>query len=250
VTIPAVEIPFPEVPGQPVQPPRTVPEKKLAAYHGAAKTATQKCAQKVRPGGFRPEVFQPEVFRPEVFRPEVFRPEAFRGEVCVEGDCAPAVDVPPISVAPVSVPAVVVPARSLEGKTLPEITSRCVRVLQGGGSTAYNVCSDVLFDFDKADIRPDAEAVLRQVAKSLNKRFAGRDIRIDGHTDSQGSDGYNDRLSVRRAEAVKRWLVANGGIAASRITTKGYGESEPVASNGDDAGRQRNRRVVVGVTKG
>ena len=145
-------------------------------------------------------------------------------------------------------PVRVEPSR-LDGRYMPEIKSKCVSVFQGGGSTAYNVCSDVLFDFDKADIRSDAAAVLRQVAGSLRKRFAGRSIRIDGHTDSQGSDAYNDRLSLRRAEAVKRWLVANGGIAASRITTKGYGESEPVDSNATDAGRQRNRRLVVGVSK-
>jgi OmpA-OmpF porin, OOP family len=107
----------------------------------------------------------------------------------------------------------------------------------------------ILFDFDKADIRPDADAALRQVLDSLKQRFAGRRIEVDGHTDSQGSDTYNDRLAVRRADAVKQWL-ADHGIAASRISTHGYGESEPVASNATDAGRQRNRRVVIGVAKG
>jgi flagellar motor protein MotB len=59
---------------------------------------------------------------------------------------------------------------------------------------------------------------------------------------------YNDRLSVRRAESVKRWLAGHG-IAAGRISTHGYGESEPVATNATDAGRQKNRRVVIGVSK-
>jgi outer membrane protein OmpA-like peptidoglycan-associated protein len=113
----------------------------------------------------------------------------------------------------------------------------------------HDVCSDVLFDFDRSDIRADAEAVLRQVVDSLNKRFRGRAIQVDGHTDSQGSDAYNDSLSVRRAEAVKQWLAGHG-IAASRIATHGYGETEPVASNASEDRRQRNRRVVIGVSKG
>jgi OOP family OmpA-OmpF porin len=83
---------------------------------------------------------------------------------------------------------------------------------------------------------------------SVDKRFAGRDIQVDGHTDSRGSHAYNDRLSIRRAESVKRWLAAHG-IAAGRISTDGYGESEPVASNASADGRQRNRRVVIGVTR-
>jgi OmpA-OmpF porin, OOP family len=135
----------------------------------------------------------------------------------------------------------------LQGKQLPEVTSRCVQVFEGSRATAYNV-SDVLFAFDKAAIRHAAEAVLRQVARSLSKRFAGRDIQIDGQTDSQGSDAHNDGLSNRRAESVKRWLGAHG-IAAGRISTHGYGESEPVASNTTASGRQKNRRVVIGVSE-
>jgi outer membrane protein OmpA-like peptidoglycan-associated protein len=122
-----------------------------------------------------------------------------------------------------------------------------VRVLSGGGEAAYSVCADVLFAFDRAEIRPGAASVLRQVARSLAKRYPNRRIQIDGHTDSQGSPSYNQRLSVRRAEAVKRWLVAHGHIAASRISTRGYGETQPVTSNASGSGRQRNRRVVVGV---
>jgi OOP family OmpA-OmpF porin len=136
----------------------------------------------------------------------------------------------------------------LDAKVLPEVTSKCVDVFEGNGRAAYDVCSDVLFDFDKADIRPDAAGVLQQVVRSLNKRYAGRDIQVDGHTDAQGSDAYNDRLSVRRAESVERWLAGHG-IAAGRISTHGYGESEPVATNATDAGRQKNRRVVIGVSK-
>jgi outer membrane protein OmpA-like peptidoglycan-associated protein len=184
-----------------------------------------------------------------VLRPSLLRPSLLRPSFCYEGDCIPSVSVPSISIGSVSVRSVSVPSSTLASKTLPEITSKCVRVFQGGNSTAYNVCSDVLFDFDKAEIRADAETVLRQVARSLKQRFAGRNIEVDGHTDAQGSDAYNDRLSVRRAEAVKQWL-ADHGITAGRIATHGYGETEPVASNAGEAGRQRNRRVVIGVAKG
>jgi outer membrane protein OmpA-like peptidoglycan-associated protein len=106
----------------------------------------------------------------------------------------------------------------LDAKVLPEVTSKCVDVFEGNGRAAYDVCSDVLFDFDKADIRPDAAGVLQQVVRSLNKRYAGRDIQVDGHTDAQGSDAYNDRLSVRRAESVKRWLAGHGIAAGSPRT--------------------------------
>jgi len=86
-----------------------------------------------------------------------------------------------------------------------------------------------------------------KVARSIEKRSPEGRIRVDGHTDSRGSDTYNDRLSRRRAEAVKRWLVSRGGLAADRVAVRGYGEREPVASNAGDSGRRRNRRVVVGV---
>lgn len=247
VTIPGVTIPRVDVPGQPYGPGATQQPVTQAPVHQAEVTTPKQCAQKVRPGEYRPEVYQSETYRPQVYRSQVYRPEVYRGQVCVEGDCIPPVKVPPIAIEPVTVQPVTVPPSTLQGKTLPEITSKCVRVFTGAHAAAYNVCSDVLFDFDKASIRHDAAAVLRQVVRSLNKRFAGRDITVDGHTDSRGADGYNQALSVRRAEAVKRWLVAHGGISASRIATHGYGETEPVATNATDAGRQRNRRVVVGV---
>jgi outer membrane protein OmpA-like peptidoglycan-associated protein len=247
VTLPGVEIPRVDAPGQSFGPGASEPEKHQQPVHQEAVTTPKECAQKVRPGEYRPAVYQPQTYRPQVYRPQVYRPLVYRAQACVNGECIPPVNVPPITVAPVTVQPVTVQPQTLQGKRLPEITSKCVRVFAGEHEAAYNVCSDVLFDFDKADIRPDAEAVLRQVARSLDKRFAGREITVDGHTDSRGSDAYNDGLSMRRAEAVKRWLVANGRIPASRITTNGYGESEPVATNDTDAGRQRNRRVVIGV---
>lgn len=108
--------------------------------------------------------------------------------------------------------------------------------------------ADVLFDFDKADIRSDAASALAQLATVIRAYPSGR-VELEGHTDAKGDDAYNRRLSLRRAESVKRWLAEREGIAAERFTTRGAGESRPVASNDDDAGRQKNRRVEVVIHK-
>jgi len=108
--------------------------------------------------------------------------------------------------------------------------------------------ADVLFDFDKSDIRSDAAQALAQLATVIRAYPSGR-VELEGHTDSKGDDAYNQRLSQRRAESVKRWLAEREAIAADRFTTRGAGESRPVASNDDEAGRQRNRRVEAVIHK-
>lgn len=108
--------------------------------------------------------------------------------------------------------------------------------------------ADVLFDFDKAEIRSDAARALGQLA-TLIRAYPSGSAALEGHTDSKGDDAYNQRLSERRAESVKRWLVEREGIDAGRLTPRGWGERKPVASNDDDAGRQRNRRVEAVIRK-
>lgn len=108
--------------------------------------------------------------------------------------------------------------------------------------------ADVLFDFDKAEIRPDASQALSQLATVIRAWPSGS-VQLDGHTDAKGDDAYNQRLSENRAEAVRRWLVEREGIEGGRLATRGWGEKRPVASNDDDAGRQRNRRVEVVIRK-
>ncbi|MBI2963876.1 MAG: OmpA family protein [Deltaproteobacteria bacterium] len=112
---------------------------------------------------------------------------------------------------------------------------------------------DILFDFDKATLRPEAESVLERVAEMIRKHGKPM-IRIDGFTDSKGSDSYNLTLSQRRADSVKQWLVAHratGGV----LSTRGWGEARPVAPNenpdgsDDPAGRQQNRRVEITIKK-
>jgi outer membrane protein OmpA-like peptidoglycan-associated protein len=113
-----------------------------------------------------------------------------------------------------------------------------------------NLQSDVLFDFDKAEIKPAAEQALARVALIIRKKGTGK-VLIEGHTDAMGSVAYNQKLSERRAMAVKNWLVQHGAIVPDRMVTKGYGESRPVAPNtnadGTDnpEGRAKNRRVEI-----
>jgi outer membrane protein OmpA-like peptidoglycan-associated protein len=109
--------------------------------------------------------------------------------------------------------------------------------------------ADVLFDFDEADIRPDAAAALGHLA-TLVRAHPGRRVRLEGHTDAEGSDAYNQGLSERRARAVQSWLVEKEGIPAAGFVARGFGESRPVASNDTEEGRQRNRRVEVVIEKG
>ena len=104
--------------------------------------------------------------------------------------------------------------------------------------------SAVLFDVDKYNVRvhPEAEEVLKNLAIVL-KEMDVKNFEIDGHTDSDGSDEYNQVLSEKRANSVKNFLVSQGVTA--EITTKGYGESKPVASNDTAEGKQKNRRVEI-----
>lgn len=101
----------------------------------------------------------------------------------------------------------------------------------------------VLFDFNKASLKPESDAILTRVAKLLAAQPALK-LEVQGHTDSVGSDDYNQKLSEARAASVVAWLGAHG-VAAGRLTSKGYGETRPVASNDNDDGRAKNRRVEI-----
>jgi len=113
-----------------------------------------------------------------------------------------------------------------------------------------SLSADVLFDFDKADLRPEAGPALAKVAAVLKAHPKAATL-IEGHTDGKGTDKYNQPLSERRAQAVQRWLTANG--IAAKMTTRGWGKTKPVAPNtkpngaDDPEGRQKNRRVEITV---
>jgi OOP family OmpA-OmpF porin len=101
----------------------------------------------------------------------------------------------------------------------------------------------VNFDSDSARLRPESLAILDNAAATL-KEWGEVKVEVAGHTDSTNSDAYNLRLSQRRAEAVRAYLIKQG-VAADRLTAKGYGESSPVADNKTAAGRYKNRRVEL-----
>ena len=106
--------------------------------------------------------------------------------------------------------------------------------------------SDVLFDFDKATLKPGAREKLARVSGIL-LTTPGLNIEVEGHTDNVGSDSYNQRLSEQRASTVRDYML-DQGIMPTAVATSGFGESQPVVSNATPAGRQQNRRVELVVS--
>jgi outer membrane protein OmpA-like peptidoglycan-associated protein len=117
-----------------------------------------------------------------------------------------------------------------------------------------DLAADVLFDFDKSDIKPQAAATLKQAATFIRDKAKGT-VRIEGYTDAKGSDPYNQKLSERRAASVKNWFMNKEGLGDVRFSTEGFGAKHPVAPNtkpdgsDDPGGRQKNRRVEIIVKK-
>lgn len=106
-----------------------------------------------------------------------------------------------------------------------------------------SLSAKALFDFDKTVIKPEGAQTLTEVANKLKSMMLNW-VRLTGHTDSMGSDSYNQELSEKRANAVKSYLVGEG-VDGGKISTRGEGESSPVASNDTREGRAKNRRVDV-----
>lgn len=140
---------------------------------------------------------------------------------CLLDQSAPIVQAPP----PPSPPAAVPPPPPVQKKI----------VLRG-----------VNFDFNKANIRPDAAGILREAATIL-KDNPKVQVSVEGHTDAIGSEEYNLKLSLRRATAVKQFLVKEG-VPDARLSVRGFGKTQPVASNDTDDGRAQNRRVELKVS--
>ncbi len=125
---------------------------------------------------------------------------------------------------------------------------------QSARSLSMNLSGDVLFDYEKSDLKPAAEDALKKVAVVLSQ-FPESMVTIEGYTDTKGDKSVNMPLSQTRAGAVKDWLVKNGNVPAASIIAKGFGEENPVAPNkntdGSDnpVGRALNRRVSIVVEK-
>lgn len=125
---------------------------------------------------------------------------------------------------------------------------------ESGQSLSMNLSGDVLFDYEKATLKPAAEEALKKVAVVLSQ-FPDSKVAIEGYTDAKGGAAVNLPLSRERANAVRDWLVKNGGMNMVNITANGRGEENPIAPNtnpdGSDnpAGRALNRRVTIVVAR-
>jgi OOP family OmpA-OmpF porin len=117
------------------------------------------------------------------------------------------------------------------------------RVDVNGCPIAVTVVLDVKFDFDKSVVKPQYRSEVQKVADFLNSH-PGSTAVIEGHTDSRGTEAYNQKLSERRAAAVRDYLVNQFNVNPSKLTSVGFGKDKPIASNETDAGRAENRRVV------
>ena len=135
------------------------------------------------------------------------------------------------------------PAKPAAPAEAPKAAPPAARPAPASVKQAVVIQADALFDFDKSVLRPDGRKSIDDAVAKLQ----GVDVEMviaTGHTDSVGSDAYNQKLSERRANAVKDYLVSKG-IPAAKITTIGKGESQPVATNKTAEGRQKNRRVDI-----
>ena len=120
-----------------------------------------------------------------------------------------------------------------------------VDVIRQGDDIVLRMPSGITFQVDRYDIQPQFQNTLDEVAQTLSS-YNQTYIDVLGHTDSTGSDAYNQTLSERRAQSVASYLSSRG-VSSARIATRGYGESAPIADNGTEMGRAANRRVEIKV---
>ena len=139
-----------------------------------------------------------------------------------------------------------------DGDGVPDVRDDCLNTPVGfkvgpdGCAQSFDdvesVDLDVKFKFDSAELAGDSRAALDEVAGFL-KRHPKASVRVQGHTDSMGTDEYNLKLSVRRANAAKKYLTSKHKISAQRVSVEGFGEFQPIATNATETGRRMNRRV-------
>lgn len=188
------------------------PEKTAAdSEKPAAEEEPQFNPGEFKPGKFSPGEFNPGEFNPGEFNPGEFNPGTFKPGTFNPGNFEPGVNV------------------TVEEE---EIT--------------VEVPSDLLFDFDKSDLKETVTDTLDQLSEEL-KEYEGAKVAVIGHTDSQGEEGYNQTLSEERAANVAKYLSEQVNMDKVYFETFGYGQSHPIASNDTEEGRAQNRRVEIKV---
>ena len=165
----------------------------------------------------------------------------------IERASEPAPAPPVVAASPPPPPAPPPPPRDTDGDSVTDNLDKCPNTARGEKvdpvGCAYNVRLDVLFDSNSATLQSASYAELDRIVEALNSTPTLSAI-IEGHSDSSGSDAYNQSLSERRAKSVADHLI-DRGINANRLQWKGYGESQPIADNTTAEGRAQNRRVVL-----
>lgn len=126
-----------------------------------------------------------------------------------------------------------------------EVTDKGIEIRGNDRYTIYGLGENILFATDQSNIQKNADRQLKQISASLKKRFDGASIAVYGNADASGTAGHNKELGAERAEAVKNWLVENGGIPADKISVHSRGESAAVATNATVQGKQLNRNVQI-----
>lgn len=130
-----------------------------------------------------------------------------------------------------------------EKKLRERLSGTGVAVVREGDEILLRVPNDLTFDVDRADLKADVRASLDGIAQTI-REYPETTVQVTGHADATGSDAYNLQLSERRAASVAQYLERQG-VAGGRVRAVGRGETDPVASNADEGGRARNRRVEI-----
>ncbi|MDO4694284.1 MAG: OmpA family protein [Eikenella sp.] len=212
----------------------------LACHQPGASTAPESAAQ--APAAQAPAL-EPQTAKPEA-------QVASSTAMPAASVAAPVASSPPVA-APANSMAATGSSLQAQGSSLSAAGSG-LSAQQSDFNIQINLSADVLFDFDKAELKSEADAELQKIADVIRQKGKGV-ILITGHTDGKGSDAYNLRLSRARAESVKNWLIAQG--LQQNYQTEGKGAANPVAPNthadGSDnpEGRAKNRRVEIVVNK-
>lgn len=250
-TIPAETIPARTLPAVSLPDGRSLPAVTMPAITAPAVVVPGVRADQVcqfSTGHSLPSVVRPSIVRNSGARQSITQPAASQPGVQVGSSFLPYFFVPATYLPAVQVNSAITPSGYLAYRVLAGDSD--VQVAAGKDGTSYVTPGDVLFATGKASLRPAATKALRAVATQIEAGPDDAKIIVEGHTDSRAGAAFNLDLSRRRAQTVAGWLQRHAGVASSRLTVTGLGETAPVASNATVAGRQRNRRVVITVEKG